>query len=246
VHEPDHGWDWRAQRTRATADDEGWRVTGRKLWVPHVEDAALLLVSARTDDGLGWFAVDADDPGCDVVHHPGLDPTTRCGEVLLDGARARRIGDGDATEHIGRVLDTWAIARVADAVGAAGRALELATEYAKIRVQFDQPIGSFQAVQHLLADVLRRVELARAAAYEGARAVDSGDADRLRGAAAVAQAYASDALPRAAADVIQVLGGIGFTWEHDAHLYYRRVLFQQHWLGGADLHRAAHAAEVFA
>jgi alkylation response protein AidB-like acyl-CoA dehydrogenase len=130
---------------------------------------------------------------------------------------------------------------VADAVGAADRALEIATEYAKVRRQFDRPIGAFQAVQHLLADMLRNVELARASVAAALRVADDGDSAALHRAATLTAAFASDALYRVTADAIQVLGGIGFTWEHDAHLYYKRT-----WSMRASVGAAADLKEEFA
>src|SRR4029077_12885386 len=123
-----------------------------------------------------------------------------------------------------RMLDRLGVAYAVDGVGAAQRALELAVEYAKERGQFDKPIGAFQAVQHLCADMLRDVELGRAAAYYACWALDAASPEEAHRAATLARAFACDAFPRIGGTAIQVFGGIGFTWEHDIHLYYKRLL----------------------
>jgi acyl-CoA dehydrogenase len=141
-------------------------------------------------------------------------------------------------------LDRMGVALAVDAVGAAQRALELSVEYAKTRVQFDQPIGAFQAVQHLCADMLRTVELGRAAAYYACWALDEASAEEAHRAATLARAFAADAFPQLGATAIQVFGGIGFTWEHDIHLYYKRLLSCSLLLGTTSEHLAelAHLA----
>src|SRR5207302_5179427 len=144
-------------------------------------------------------------------------------EIRLTDTPARRLGTGDATGAIAETVDRLGIAAVVDGVGAASRALEMAIEYAKDRVQFDRPIGSFQAVQHLCADMLRAVELARAGAYYACWAADAGDDRERHRAATMAKAFASDELYRVGASAVQVFGGLGFTWEHDIHLFLKRV-----------------------
>jgi alkylation response protein AidB-like acyl-CoA dehydrogenase len=121
-------------------------------------------------------------------------------------------------------------------VGAAARALELVIEYAKERVQFDRPIGSFQAVQHVCADMLRAVELARAGGYYACWAADTADAAERHRSATMAKAFASDELYRVGASAVQVFGGIGFTWEHDIHLFLKRLMSLQRIGGGSDEH----------
>ena len=128
------------------------------------------------------------------------------------------------------------MAYAVDGVGAAQRALELAVEYAKERVQFDTPIGAFQAVQHLCADMLCTVELGRAAAYYACWALDEASPEEAHRAATLARAYAADAFPQVGATAIQVFGGIGFTWEHDIHLYFKRLLTLSVALGSAGDH----------
>jgi alkylation response protein AidB-like acyl-CoA dehydrogenase len=163
-------------------------------------------------------------------------------EIVLRDAPARRLGRGDASAALRDATMRIAVGLAADAVGAADAALDIATEYAKVRRQFDRPIGAFQAIQHKLADMLRYTELARAGVQEALRLADGGDRVAFYRAAAAAKAYASDALPRVAAEAIQVLGGMGFTWEHDAHLFYKRTLSMSLAYGGASEHRATYAS----
>jgi acyl-CoA dehydrogenase len=143
----------------------------------------------------------------------------------------------DVLAAVARTADRLCVALAVDGVGAAARALDLAVEYAKERVAFDQPIGAFQAVQHLCADMLRTVELGRAAAYAACWA-DAHEPDDAHRAATIATAFASDAFAPLGGTAIQVFGGIGFTWEHDIHLYSKRLLSCAALLGTADEHLA--------
>ena len=156
--------------------------------------------------------------------------------MILADAPARRIGAGDATAAVAVTVDRLQTAWVVDGVGAAQAAMDLAVGYAKERRQFGVPIGSFQAVQHLCADMLRNVELARAAGYYACWALDSADRTEAHRAATMAAAFAADGLYAVAAAGIQVHGGIGYTWEHDAHLFYKRLLTLQGLGGGSADH----------
>ena len=162
-----------------------------------------------------------------------VDGTRREGTLALDRIPARRIGRSDATDAVARTVDRLHTAAVVDGVGSAARALEISVEYAHARKQFDSPIGSFQAVQHLCADMLRNVELARAASYYACWALDAADAVEAHRAATMALAYAGDGLYDVGANTIQVHGGVGYTWEHDAHLFYKRLLTLQGLGGGS-------------
>jgi alkylation response protein AidB-like acyl-CoA dehydrogenase len=188
----------------------------------------------------GVFAIDAKNAG--VTALPSVDPTRKMAEVVLRDAPALRLGGGDASAGLRDATARIAVGLAADAVGAADAALDIATEYAKVRRQFDRPIGAFQAIQHKLADMLRHTELARAGVHEALRLADADDGEDFLRAAAAAKAYASDALPRVTAEAIQVLGGMGFTWEHDAHLFFKRTLSMSLSYGGAAEHRAAYAS----
>jgi alkylation response protein AidB-like acyl-CoA dehydrogenase len=220
--------------TRAVVNNGDWSIGGGKT---HVADAAAadeLLVTATTTEGdLGAFAVAGDAPGLEITPTATVDGTCKFATVTLTDAPARRLGSGDATDAVAETVDRLGIAAVVDGVGAASRALELAVEYAKERRQFDRPIGSFQAVQHLCADMLRAVELARAGAYFACWAADAADPAERHRAATMAQAFAADELYTVGASLIQVHGGIGFTWEHDAHLYYKRLLTLKELAGGS-------------
>jgi alkylation response protein AidB-like acyl-CoA dehydrogenase len=203
-----------------------------------------LLVTAHDDEGLGVYGVDTGDAGVGIVPTASVDGTRKEGTVSLDGARGWRLGSGDTTGAVAEAVDRLATAAVVDGVGAAARALELAVDYAKQRVQFDHPIGSFQAVQHLCADMLRAVELARAGAYYACWAADAADARERHRAATMAKAFASDELYRVGASAVQVFGGIGFTWEHDIHLFLKRLMSLQRIGGGSDEHLDELAALV--
>jgi alkylation response protein AidB-like acyl-CoA dehydrogenase len=218
--------------THAVQAAGGWKLSGAQAHVPDAVAADIFVVPAATDGELAAFVVKRDAPGLDVVATPTVDGTRKFGTVTFDAAPARRVGAGDATNAVAETVDRLVVAAVVDGVGAASRALEIAVAYAKERRQFDRPIGSFQAVQHLCADMLRTVELARAGAYYACWAADAADAPERHRAATMAQAFAADELYSVGASLIQVLGGIGFTWEHDAHLYYKRLLTLKELAGG--------------
>jgi alkylation response protein AidB-like acyl-CoA dehydrogenase len=219
---------------RAVVADGDWKLTGEEAHVPDAAGADSIVVTATTNEGeLGAFAVARDAPGRQVTPTATIDGTRKFATVTLADAPARRLGAGDATGTVAETVDRLGIAAVVDGVGAASRALEMAVGYAKERRQFDRPIGSFQAVQHLCADMLRAVELARAGAYYASWAADAADPAERHRAATMAQAFAADELYTVGASLIQVHGGIGFTWEHDAHLYYKRLLTLKELAGGS-------------
>ena len=228
----DDGRDWR----RVAARHDGAGLTGTKTFVPDAAAADVVLVSAKDDDGVGLYAVEAGAPGLHVEPVPSVDGTRSQATVTLHGTPARRLGDGDATAAVAEVVDRVLVAMVTDGVGAAHAALDLAVAYAGERVQFDKPIGSFQAVQHLCSDMLQALELGRAGAYYALWACDAGDAAERHRAAVMAKAFAGDAFWRIGSSAIQVLGGVGFTWEHDAHLFYKRLLGLQQAYGDAADH----------
>jgi len=232
-------YDWRSPTTTATPSDNQWELRGAKVHVPDAAAANLFLVTARADDVLAVFAVDGGDSAVTVEPAPTVDGTTKEGTVRLDGARGWRLGDDDtAVDALTATLDRLAVAAVVDGVGAGQRALDLAVDYGRERVQFDRPIGSFQAVQHLCADMLRAVELARAGGYYACWAADAAAPAEFHRAATMAKAFASDELYRVGANAIQVFAGIGFTWEHDVHLYLKRLMSLQRVGGGTDEHLA--------
>ncbi|MFJ6935856.1 acyl-CoA dehydrogenase [Streptomyces sp. NPDC101132] len=195
-------------------------------------EADLVLLAAEAAHGTLWFAVDA--ASLDVRVHESADPTRPTAEVSAHGVEvpAGRLLALDSA----LVRDLACVLFAADACGTAAWALHTATEYAKVREQFGRPIGQFQGIKHLCADLLVRVEQARALAWDAASA--AGEAEPVRGlVAALAAGTALDAAYSCAKDCIQVLGGIGFTWEHDAHVFLRRALVARQLLGPGDGHR---------
>jgi alkylation response protein AidB-like acyl-CoA dehydrogenase len=212
--------------TTARADGDGFVLSGTKRYVVDGATADLLIVTARApgtagDDGIAMFVVDAHAAGIERTRVATLDMTRPQATIVLRDVRvaeSAKLGDAAALR---RTLDRAAIALAAECLGGADRCLEMATEYAKTRVQFERPIGSFQAIRHKLADMLVFVETARSAVLYAA-SVAADDA-ALAISAPVAKSYASEAFFQVAAENIQIHGGIGFTWEHDAHLYFRRA-----------------------
>jgi alkylation response protein AidB-like acyl-CoA dehydrogenase len=231
--EPGRRAAWSEPSTTARVDGGGWVLDGAKVHVPDAVAASILLVSACDHDGaLGVFAARPGDAGVTVEATPTIDGSRKEATITLAGASARRIG-ADARDALASTVDRLGIAAVVDGVGTAARALELTVEYATQRRQFDVPIGSFQAVQHLCADMLRSVELARAAGYYACWAADDAPASERHRATTLALAFATDDLYGVGASAVQVHGGIGFTWEHDIHLFYKRLLTLQQAGGGS-------------
>ena len=216
------------------------RLRGTIGAVPCAEVARLILVVAHSSNDRAAFLVNTAEATIETVESADL--TRPAARVTFDGAKTTQRFEAAS---LGAMLDRARVLTAADAVGGAAKALEMAVAYAKERVQFDRPIGSFQAVKHRAADGWRALESARLATWYAAWAIESG-ADDATTAARSAKAMAGDAFVRCAADSIQIHGGIGFTWEHDAHLYDRRALADQAVLGDATAHRDAIAADVFA
>jgi alkylation response protein AidB-like acyl-CoA dehydrogenase len=222
--------------TRSRRDRHGWTVDGSKSFVPNGHVANLFLVTARTDAGLSLFAVEPATPGVEARSLQSLDLTRRLANLELKGASARLLGeDGGATGVVAATVDRALVALAAEEAGGAGRCLEMSVEYAKQREQFGRPIGSFQAIAHRCVEMLQRVEFARAASRYAASCL-AGETDEFPIAAQVAAAYCGRAYRWVATENIQVHGGIGFTWEHDAHLHYRRSWANEAFFGGADRH----------
>ncbi|MFI7340314.1 acyl-CoA dehydrogenase [Streptomyces sp. NPDC050085] len=219
----------------AVAGPEGLILDGAAPPVLTGADADLLVLAAESADGVVWMAVDAETPGLSVRAHESADPTRPTAEVTASGAAvpAGRVLAVDGT----LVRDLAAVLFAADACGGAAWALHTAAEHAKVREQFGRPIGQFQGVKHLCADMLVRVEQAGALVWDAARAL-SDEGTEVRGlVAALAAGAALDAAYGCAKDCIQILGGTGFTWEHDAHLYLRRAVVARQLLGAGDAHR---------
>jgi alkylation response protein AidB-like acyl-CoA dehydrogenase len=182
--------------------------------------------------------VEPDAPGLAIEPIPALDLTRRFAHVHCKGVRGRRLGRGDARAALGRVALQASVALSAEQVGGARACLERAIDHVKERIQFGRPLGSFQAVKHRAADAYGALELARSAAY-WAWWVVAEDRPELAEAAHVSASLAAEAFDRAARECIHLHGGIGFTWEHDAHLYLRRARTSQTLFGDPTAHRAA-------
>jgi alkylation response protein AidB-like acyl-CoA dehydrogenase len=226
-------------RAGARRSGDHWILEGSKAFVPNGHVADLLLVTARTHAGLSLFAVDQADPGVETQALTSLDLTRRLAAITFSGARARLVGvDGAAEPVMASTVDRALIALAAEQAGGAARCLELSVEYAKQREQFGRPIGSFQAIAHRCVEMLQRVEFARAASHYAA-SCEATRADELPVAARVAAAYCGRAYRWVATETIQVHGGLGFTWEHDAHLHYRRSWASETLLGNAEEHYMA-------
>ncbi len=237
-------WDPAAIRAAAVKDGSDWKLDGHKSFVLDGGTAGLILVAAVTDAGLSLFAVQADAPGLNRATLPTLDQTRKLARLEFDGTAARLIGSpGDAAAILDRTLDVAAIALAAEQLGGAQRALEAAVEYGKTRHQFGRPIGSFQAIKHRCADMLLEVESLRSAVGYAAAAVAE-DSSEIPALAPLVKAYASETYFHVAAENIQIHGGIGFTWEHDAHLYFKRAKSSELFLGDAAYHRERLAARI--
>jgi alkylation response protein AidB-like acyl-CoA dehydrogenase len=227
----------------ARRSGKGFVLEGDKLFVNDAHVADQFLVAARSGGkrgGVTLFAIDARSPGVTVNRLKTMDQTRKLSEVQFRGVKASA---GDVVGEVGAgwgilsaVLDRAKVALAAEMMGGAQRVLEMAVEYSKVREQFGRPIGSFQAVQHKCANMMVDVEGAKSVVYYAAWAVSNEGADAAL-AAAVAKAAASDAYRRTAADGIQVHGGIGFTWEHDMHLYFKRAKSSEFTLGDAGFNR---------
>lgn len=231
-------WDPADVACKAEAQDGGWCLNGLKRFVIDGHTADFLIVAARTSEGLGLFKVDADAGGLTRTPAAGMDPTRKLADVTLDNVQASQITDHlvDAGPTIERAMDAAAVALANEMVGGAQALLDSAIEYAKMRVQFGRTIGSFQAIKHKCADMLLEVESAKSAAYCAAAAAADDDPE-APALACLAKSAASDAYIRTAAETIQIHGGIGFTWENDTHLWFKRAKSSEVMLGSASWHR---------
>jgi len=242
VLEADGDWFSTTQATASRRDGDGWRVSGNKRFVLHGATVDDLLVLASGATGPSLLRVRAAALGVSVAPLNSLDPTRPMADVTFVDAHAALVGEpGQGRELLDRVLRRAFVAMASEQLGAAAHALELATDYARIRVQFGRAIGSFQAIKHMLVDVMMDLESARSAVLYAAWAIDSADpeADQL---GHLCQAVASEALVAAAKACIQVHGAIGFTWEHDAHLFLKRATGSVQLLGTPAQHRERIAA----
>ena len=240
-------WDPASIRLAATKTTKnGWRLDGHKSFVldGHATDLILVVAATETDGRLSLFAITGTADGLTRRALPTLDQTRKLARLAFDHTPARLVGEpGAARAVLDHTLDVAAVALAAEQLGGAQRALDMAVAYAKVRQLFGRPIGSFQAIKHRCADLLLEVESLRSAVGYAAAAVAASSAE-LPVLGPLLKAYASETFFHVAAETIQIHGGIGFTWEHDAHLYFKRAKSSELFLGDADYHRERLAARI--
>ena len=230
--------DWGPASVQTRAEERGGKValTGVKQFVPWAHVADVILVPARAGASVAVYAVEASAPGVKITPLTGMDPGMRLATVSLDGASVAAEARLPSEGALDFLLERGAVGAAAEMLGAARRCLDMAVDYAKVREQFGQPIGSFQAIRHKCAEMLMDVENSHAAVYYASWSLENGTEDGPL-AASVAKAYVSEASRKVCGDAIQVHGGIGFTWEYDLHLYFKRAKALEPMYGDADYHR---------
>jgi alkylation response protein AidB-like acyl-CoA dehydrogenase len=244
ITEDNGKWDFGGIECKAEKKGDGWVLDGHKMFVIDGHVANLIIVAARTKAGVSLFAVQDDAAGLTRKPLPTMDQTRKQARLEFSGTPATLIGtDGGAEPGLTKTLDLAAVALAAEQVGGAQHVLDASVEYAKTRIQFGRPIGSFQAIKHKCADMLLEVESAKSAAYYAAWAAAE-DSDELPVVASLAKSYCSEAYFHAAAENIQIHGGIGFTWEHPAHLYFKRAKSSELFLGDPSYHRELLAQRI--
>jgi alkylation response protein AidB-like acyl-CoA dehydrogenase len=242
--EPSGKWDEAGITATATKSGDGWTIDGTKMFVLDGHTASLLIVAARTDAGVSLFTVAGSAPGVTRTALSTMDQTRKQAKIEFSGTPATLLGtDGEGWAVLSQVLDLAAVALAAEQVGGAQFVLDMAVQYAKDRVQFGRPIGSFQAIKHKCADMLLEVESAKSAAYYAGWCASELN-DELPSVASLAKAYCSEAYFHAAAENIQIHGGIGFTWEHPAHLYFKRAKSSELLFGDPTYHRELLAQRI--
>jgi alkylation response protein AidB-like acyl-CoA dehydrogenase len=244
ITEDNGKWDFSGIECAAEQSGDGWVLNGHKMFVIDGHVADLIIVAARTGAGVSLFAVPGDAAGLTRTALPTMDQTRKQARLEFSGTPATLIGtDGGAEAGLSKTLDLAAVALAAEQVGGAQRVLDASVEYAKTRIQFGRPIGSFQAIKHKCADMLLEVESAKSAAYYAAWSAAE-DSDELPVVASLSKSYCSEAYFHAAAENIQIHGGIGFTWEHPAHLYFKRAKSSELLLGDPSYHRELLAQRI--
>ena len=235
-------WDDDAIAMTATQVNGTYVLNGTKSFVLDGHSADLLVVVARRPDstgadGLSFFTVAGNAPGIERVLLKSADLTRKLAKLTFANVEATLLGEeGSAAEPLRETLDIAAICLANEMVGGAERLFEDAVAYAKMRVQFGRPIASFQSLKHKAAEMLMEVELAKSGAYYAAAAADEGDED-VSALASLAKATAADTYMQTAIHAVQIHGGLGFTWENDTHLWYKRAKSSEVFLGGSDYHR---------
>ncbi|MGH9083411.1 MAG: acyl-CoA dehydrogenase family protein [Acidimicrobiales bacterium] len=237
-------WDPGSVTLAAARSGDGWALDGHKTYVIDGHVADLVLVVGRTGKGVSLFAVAGDAAGLARTPLPTMDQTRKQARLEFSATPARLVGtEGGAGAGLEKTLQLAAVALAAEQVGGSQHCLDSSVEYAKTRIQFGRPIGSFQAIKHKCADMLLEVESARSAAYYAGWAAAEAS-DELPVVASLAKSYCSEAYFHAAAENIQIHGGIGFTWEHDAHLYFKRAKSSELLLGDPAYHRELLAQQI--
>jgi len=233
-------WDPASTTATATKAGDGWRLSGVKRFVPWAHVADVVLVPARAPEGVSLFLVDPRAAGVTVTPMVGIDLANRWSEMRLGDvaipADALVGSPGGAGSVLDALLRRAAVGASAEMLGAARRCLEMSVGYVKVREQFGQLIGSFQAIRHRCAEMLLEVENSHSAVYYAAWALTAGAEDAAM-AASVCKSYVSESARKVCGDAIQVHGGIGFTWEYDLHLYFKRAKALEPLYGDAAHHR---------
>jgi alkylation response protein AidB-like acyl-CoA dehydrogenase len=244
VTEPNGKWDESGIEATATKSGDGYVINGTKSFVIDGNLANLIIVAAKAPGGTSLFAVDGNAEGLTRTSLSTMDQTRKQAKLEFANTPATLIGnEGDGSAILDRAFDLIVVALAAEQVGGAQKVLEMAVEYAKVRVQFGRPIGSFQAIKHKCADMLLEVESAKSAAYYAGWCASELN-DELPAVASLAKAYCSDAYFHASAENIQIHGGIGFTWEHPAHLYFKRAKSSELLFGDPTYHRELLAQRI--
>ncbi len=247
--EPNGKWDADGIEMVAKGSGDSYTLDGTKMFVIDGHTADLIVVAARLEgtsgeDGISFFTVDAGASGLTRTALATMDQTRKQAKLEFSGTPAALLGtEGEGWAVLERVLDLAAVALAAEQVGGAQKVLDMSVEYAKVRVQFGRPIGSFQAIKHKCADMLLEVESAKSAAYYAGWCASELN-DELPSVASLAKAYCSEAYFHATAENIQIHGGIGFTWEHPAHLYFKRAKSSELLFGDPTYHRELLAQRI--
>ena len=235
-------WDTSGVAMTATANGSKYTLEGTKSFVLDGCTAEVIVVVARKagssgDDGVSFFTVAGDAAGLGRTQLNSMDPTRKLARLTFSGVEAELLGEaGGAAGPLAETLDVAAICLANEMVGGAERLRESAVEYANMRVQFGRAIGSFQTLKHKAADMLLETELAKSAAYYAAAAADEHD-EEVSALASLAKAAAADVYMQTAVHTVQIHGGIGFTWDNDTHLWFKRAKSSEVFLGGSAYHR---------
>lgn len=242
--EPSGKWDESGITMEASGSGSDIKLSGTKSFVIDGHVADLIIVAAKSGAGTSLYAVAGDADGLTKTQLSTMDQTRKQAKLDFDNTPATLIGeDGKGWDTLTTVLDLVAVGLAAEQVGGAQYVLDMAVQYAKDRVQFGRPIGSFQAIKHKCADMLLEVESAKSAAYYGLWCAAEMN-DELASTASLAKAYCSEAYFHASAENIQIHGGIGFTWEHPAHLYFKRAKSSELMFGDPTYHREQLAQRI--